>query len=125
MTPLLRHVDEQGRLHWLPAPHLSGAEINAELEYEWARQRKEAEAQQAAERHAIDTRLEIGAVELYQQLGKAIGGITTQESWVGLADEIERLVDERELSSRHGDELQARLLRVAKDRRWVSGDYGY
>lgn len=102
------------------APYKSGLEVTADAERAWARHQAETKAREDAERHAVDTRLEIEALDTYATLGKAIGGITTEESWVGLAEEVERLVDERELSSRHGDDLQARLLRVARDRRWVS-----
>ena len=101
------------------APYKTGLEVTADTERAWAEYQAGAKAREAAERHAIDTRLEIEALDTYTTLGKAIGGITTQESWVGLAEEVERLVAERELSSRHGDELQARLLRVARDRRWT------
>ena len=45
--------------------------------------------------------------------------VSTEEGWVGLDQQVMDLVEARELSSRYGQELRDRLLRVAKDRRWI------
>lgn len=118
--PLL-HTEPAGPrgVRLVAVPHQSARETNAALEREWTRQRKVAEAQVAAEQAAEDTRLEIAGVDLFHQLGKAVAAVTGEESWVGLAEEIDRLVEQKGLSSRHGKELNDRLLRVAKDRGWV------
>ena len=99
---------------------LSGPELNRQLDRAWREHQRAAAARQALAQEALDRRLEIEAVDLYTQLGKAIGGITDQSSWVGLAEEIDKFVAGHHLSSRHGEELQSRLVRVAQHRGWVS-----
>jgi hypothetical protein len=97
----------------------TAAETNAELEREWARLQREGEARRVEAQRQADIRLEVTAIGLYEQLGRAVGGITTEPSWCDLADQIEALVDRQELSSRHAKALHDRMERVARDRGWL------
>src|SRR5262245_44244497 len=99
----------------------TAAELAAQQQRDWARHQREAKARLAAARQALDTRLEVSAAGLdtYARLGRAASTITTEQMWCDLYDEVGRLVDTRELSSRHGRELRDRLVRIARDRRWV------
>jgi hypothetical protein len=121
MRQPLRYVHPLARYAVYQDTGPTTAELNADLEREWARHQAEAKARAQAERDAEDTQLEIAAIDHYLLLGKAVGGITTEQSWVDLAEEVERLVGEKQLSSRHGQELQDRLLRVARHRGWTTG----
>ncbi len=99
----------------------TNAETAAELDREWARHQREAETRRVEVQRAADIRLEVTAIGLYEELGRAIGGITTERSWCDLADQIEALVDAKGLSSRHGKALHDRMERVARDRGWLRG----
>ena len=100
-------------------PRISGPELNRQLDQAWRAHQRTAAARRALAQDALDRRLEIEAVDLYTQLGKAVGGLTTQESWVALAEEVDAFEDAERLSSRHAQDLRDRLVRAAEARGWV------
>ena len=100
---------------------LTGPALAAEQERAWRqhqdRARALAEAKHRAEQHRLETDPRCAA--LYVAMGTSIGELVTEQGWVGLHEQVTGLVEAKELSARHGMELEARLLRVARDRGWL------
>src|SRR5262245_18766294 len=99
----------------------SGRALEVLLDREWRRHQARARALDAAKHREAQHRLETDprCAALYVAMGHSIGEVTTEAGWVGLHEQVTGLVEARELSVRHGQELEARLLRVARARGWL------
>ena len=132
MTGRLSPFDPRGLPHQLldrrlldryvahTAPGISGPELNAQLEREWAHHQAAEKARREQEADILERRLAITGMDAYTALGKAIGGVTTQKAWVSLSEEIDALAEAGRLARGHKQELDDRLLRVARHKGWTT-----
>jgi hypothetical protein len=78
-----------------------------------------AKAREAAAQLEQDRRLEVEGTALFLELGQVVRDVASEQGWVAAAEQIDRLVESGALSSRHGTDLRARLMRIARERGWV------
>src|SRR5262245_12481445 len=100
---------------------LTGRALALDQERAWRAHQRAAKEAAAGARRAEQHRLETDprCAALYVALGHSIGEVTTEAGWVGLHEQVTGLAEARQLSVRHAQELEARLIRVARDRGWL------